>query len=91
MIYLWGSGGSGAWCALWRVVSGRARGPLFATTLYLHRLPCVFLIYIMGNELIAKWLTVIFCVGSAMQCAAHALGHLVAGRAIGGVGVGALR
>ncbi|KZP13010.1 general substrate transporter [Athelia psychrophila] len=32
----------------------------------------------------------IFCVGSAMQCAAHSLGHLIAGRAIGGVGVGAL-
>ena len=34
---------------------------------------------------------VVFCVGSAFQCGARSLTHLVFGRAVGGVGVGALR
>ncbi|KAH9920932.1 MFS monosaccharide transporter [Fomitopsis serialis] len=33
---------------------------------------------------------VVFCVGSAFQCGADSLAHLVVGRAIGGLGVGAL-
>jgi MFS family permease len=35
--------------------------------------------------------SVVFCVGSAFQCLANSLFHLIIGRAIGGVGVGALR
>ncbi|GLB37892.1 putative major facilitator superfamily, sugar transporter (TC 2.A.1.1) family protein [Lyophyllum shimeji] len=33
---------------------------------------------------------VVFCIGSAFQCGAQSLSHLFVGRAIGGVGVGAL-
>ncbi|TFY61333.1 hypothetical protein EVJ58_g4585 [Rhodofomes roseus] len=33
---------------------------------------------------------VVFCIGSAFQCGAERLAHLVVGRAIGGLGVGAL-
>lgn len=32
----------------------------------------------------------VFCIGSTLQCAAEALPHLIIGRAIGGLGVGAL-
>ena len=35
--------------------------------------------------------SVIFCIGSAFQCGAQNLSHLIIGRALGGVGVGALR
>ncbi|XP_006460576.1 hypothetical protein AGABI2DRAFT_220643 [Agaricus bisporus var. bisporus H97] len=34
---------------------------------------------------------IVFCIGSAFQCGATSLPHLYIGRAIGGVGVGALR
>ena len=34
---------------------------------------------------------VMFCIGSAFQCGAMRLTHLFVGRALGGVGVGALR
>jgi len=34
---------------------------------------------------------VVFCIGSIFQCAATTLVHLFIGRAIGGIGVGALR
>ncbi|KZT69637.1 general substrate transporter [Daedalea quercina L-15889] len=33
---------------------------------------------------------VVFCIGSAFQCAARSFAHLVFGRAVGGLGVGAL-
>ncbi|KXN87074.1 putative glucose transporter rco-3 [Leucoagaricus sp. SymC.cos] len=33
---------------------------------------------------------VVFCIGSAFQCAATTLGHLFIGRGVGGIGVGAL-
>ncbi|EPT00414.1 hypothetical protein FOMPIDRAFT_1023794 [Fomitopsis schrenkii] len=33
---------------------------------------------------------VVFCIGSAFQCGAGSLAHLIVGRAIGGLGVGAL-
>ena len=35
--------------------------------------------------------SVIFCIGSAFQCGAQTLSHLFIGRALGGLGVGALR
>ena len=34
-------------------------------------------------------LLVVFCIGSAFQCGAERLAHLIVGRAIGGLGVGA--
>ena len=34
---------------------------------------------------------VVFCIGSAFQCGASSLSHIFIGRAVGGVGVGALR
>lgn len=36
-------------------------------------------------------LLAVFCIGSAFQCGAESLLHLIVGRAIGGLGVGALR
>lgn len=34
---------------------------------------------------------VVFCLGSVFQCAATSLVHIFIGRAVGGIGVGALR
>lgn len=42
-----------------------------------------------GTNLIS--LTAVFCLGSLFQCAAQSLSYLFIGRAIGGIGVGALR
>ena len=41
--------------------------------------------------LILTYIVVIFCIGSAVQFGAQSLNDIVIGRAIGGLGVGALR
>lgn len=47
--------------------------------------------YSSTNFAVAQFCSVVFCVGSVLQCSASSLGHLIWGRAIGGVGIGALR
>lgn len=54
---------------------------------------CLFLPYL-ADRISRKWsltvATVFFCIGAVIQTAAHNYGALVAGRTIGGVGVGTL-
>ncbi len=38
------------------------------------------------NILFAQFCSVVFCVGSLLQCSAQSLGHLIWGRTIGGIG-----
>lgn len=43
------------------------------------------------NELLLTWNEVLFCIGSMCQALANSIPFLTLGRAIGGVGIGALR
>ena len=52
---------------------------------------CAYLAHSPEKRLILFLPTVIFCLGSLFQCGAQSLLDLFIGRAIGGIGVGALR
>ena len=50
--------------------------------------------FILARMLLLIWLwlvVAVFCIGSALQTCARSLTQITAGRAIGGLGVGALR
>jgi hypothetical protein len=53
-------------------------------------LPAVRTLLIRSHHLTLAY-TVVFCIGSGFQCGAQTLTHIIVGRAIGGLGVGALR